>query len=302
MLALYRSGRQAEALQAYRDARAALVEELGIDPGRKLQELEQAILRQDPSLEVRTQSARPGRRAAGSFVGRDREIEELSAALDDAAAGRRRLFLVSGESGLGKSRLADEVASRAKDAGLRVLWGRGARDEGAPPYWLWAQALRLLTAELPELDATKRGDARFRLFVDVASALRAASRAQPLFLVLDDLHDADEPSLLLLDFLAGELAEMHVAIVGTYVDDETTPAHSQRWRPTLRTIACACGRSRSETSSVSWRWPARKKPTPPRFTPRPAATRGSSGSESASPPWTASAPRRPRRRPRAPRG
>jgi DNA-binding SARP family transcriptional activator len=246
MLALYRSGRQAEALQAYRDARAALVDELGIEPGRKLQELEQAILRQDPSLEVRTQSARPGRRAAGTFVGRDREIEELSAALDDAAAGRGRLFLVSGESGLGKSRLADEVASRAKDAGLRVLWGRSARVEGAPPYWLWSQALRLLTAELPDLDPTKSGDARFRLFVDVASALRAASKTQPLFLVLDDLHDADEPSLLLLDFLAGELAEMHVAIVGTYVDGEATPAqlialaaHSAHHRLRLRPLTVA---------------------------------------------------------------
>jgi DNA-binding SARP family transcriptional activator len=246
MLALYRAGRQAEALQAYRDARAALVEELGIEPGRKLQDLEQAILRQDPSLEARTQDARPGRRAAGTFVGRDREVDELSTALDDAAAGRGRLFLVSGESGLGKSRLADEVASRAKDAGLRVLWGRSAKDEGAPPYWLWSQALRPLAAELPELDTTKSGDARFRLFVDVASALRAASNAQPLFLVLDDLHHADEPSLLLLDFLAGELPEMHVAVVGTYVDDEATPlplaalaAHSAHHRLRLRPLTVA---------------------------------------------------------------
>jgi DNA-binding SARP family transcriptional activator len=224
MLALYRSGRQAEALQAYRDARDALVEDLGIDPSRRLQELEQAILRQDPSLEVRTSDARPGRRAAGVFVGRDREVAALSAAVEDAAAGRGRLFLVSGESGLGKSRLADEVASRAKDAGLRVLWGRSASAEGAPAYWLWSQALRPLAGELPELNATTSADARFRLFVAVAAALRARSDAQPIFLVLDDLHNADEPSLELLDFLAGELAELHVAIVGTYVDDDATPA------------------------------------------------------------------------------
>ena len=67
MLALYRAGRQAEALGAYRDARSALVEELGIEPGRTLQELEQAILRQDPSLDPGTLQARPGRRAAGAF-------------------------------------------------------------------------------------------------------------------------------------------------------------------------------------------------------------------------------------------
>jgi len=101
MLALYRSGRQAEALQAYRDARSALVDELGIEPGRRLQELEQAILRQDPSLDVSVPELRPGRRAAGVFVGREREADELSAALDDAMAGRGRLFLVSGASGLG---------------------------------------------------------------------------------------------------------------------------------------------------------------------------------------------------------
>ena len=244
MLALYRSGRQAESLQAYRDARNALVEELGIEPSRRLQELEQAILRQDPSLDARTSDARPGRRAAGVFVGREREVDELSAALEDARAGRGRLFLVSGESGLGKSRLADEVASRAKEAGLRVLWGRSARAEGAPAYWLWSQALRPLAADLPDLDATTSGDARFHLFVDVASALRRATYAQPVFLVLDDLQHADEPSLLLLDFLAGELAEMHLAIVGTYVDDDTTPAplaalaaHSAHHRLRLRPLA-----------------------------------------------------------------
>jgi DNA-binding SARP family transcriptional activator len=243
MLALYRAGRQAEALQAYRDARMTLVEELGIEPGRKLQELEQAILRQDPSLDRSAPGARPGRRAAGAFVGRDREVEELSAALDDAAAGRGRLFLVSGESGLGKTRLVDEVASRGKGVGLRLLWGRGARADGAPPYWLWSQALRPLQAELPELVATRGESARFRLFADVAAALRAASAAHPVLLVLDDLHHADEPSLLLLDFLAGELAEMHLAVVGTYVDDGATPAplaaladHSAHHRLRLRPL------------------------------------------------------------------
>ncbi len=246
MLALYRSGRQAEALQAYREARSTLVDELGIEPGRRLQELEQAILRQDPALDLSVRDARPGRRAAGAFIGREREVDELSAALDDARAGRGRLFLVSGASGLGKTRLADEVASRAKEAGLRVLWGRSAKSEGAPAYWLWSQALRPLAAGLPDLDAAEDEGARFRLFVDVASGLREAAAARPVFLVLDDLHHADESSLLLLDFLAGELAEMHLAVVGTYVDDDATPGqlaaladHSAHHRLRLRPLGVA---------------------------------------------------------------
>src|SRR5206468_3674977 len=157
MVALYRRGRQAEALQAYRDARNALVEELGIEPGKPLQELERAILRQDPVLDLPAQAVaggpRPGRRAAGIFVGRARELAELSPAIDDAVAGRGRFFLISGEGGVGKTRLADELASRAKDAGARVLWGRCSKHGGAPPYWPWTQALRGLDVDLPEQDS-----------------------------------------------------------------------------------------------------------------------------------------------------
>src|SRR5205085_7860192 len=91
MLALYRSGRQADALAAFARARVTL-DELGIEPSRNLRELEAAILRHDPSLDV----ARPGRRAAGVFVGRERELAQLLAGLDDAVAGRGRLFVVSG--------------------------------------------------------------------------------------------------------------------------------------------------------------------------------------------------------------
>jgi len=225
MLALYRCGRQAEALQAYRDARRTLVDELGIEPGKALQELEQAILRQDVALDVPASGgARPGRRAAGIFVGRERELAELSPALEDAAAGRGRLFLISGESGVGKTRLADELASVAKEAGARVLWGRCSKRGGAPAYWPWIQALRSLGGDLPELDPTADEGARFRLFVEIASFLERTASSQPLLVVLDDLHRADELSLLLLEFLAGELAEMHVAVVGTYVEGADAPA------------------------------------------------------------------------------
>ena len=206
MLALYRSGRQAEALGVYREARRAL-DELGIEPTRALRELEAAILRHDPALDP---VVRAGRRAAGVFVGRERELSQLLAGLDDAFAGRGRLFLVCGASGVGKTRLADEVAARAKERGARILWGRSWKEGGdAPDYWPWRQAFRTI-GELPE----ERD--RFALFEGVARRLRTQGAAQPLLLVLDDLHAADEASLDLLGSVAGELAELHVEVVGTY--------------------------------------------------------------------------------------
>jgi DNA-binding SARP family transcriptional activator len=254
MLALYRSRRQAEALQAYQEARRALVDELGIEPSPELQELERRILRQDATLELEPRAApaaeSPTRRAAGTFVAREWELATLEAGLEDALAGRGRLFLLVGEAGIGKSRLADEFAARAKERGALILWGRCWEAGGAPAYWPWVQSLRTYlrtrepealhaelggrTAELaqllPELEELNPDlpppptldpdSARFRLFDSVAAFLRSAARERTLVLVLDDLHVADEPSLLLLRFLAGELAEIPVVVVGTYREEE----------------------------------------------------------------------------------
>ena len=257
ILALYRAGRQAEALEAYQDTRRTLVDELGIDPGRSLQELERAILRQDPSLELvekaqprRRAAATAGRRAAGPFVGRDRELLLLQAGLEDALAGRGRLFLLAGEPGIGKSRLADELASGAKQRGAKVLWGRCWEAGGAPPYWPWVQGIRTylretdherlrahlgtaavdiaqmlpelreLFPDLPEPPALEPEAARFRLFDATTAFLERAADTQPLVVVLDDLHAADTPSLLLLEFLAAELAVARILLIGTYRDIE----------------------------------------------------------------------------------
>src|ERR1700675_2512332 len=112
MLALYRAGRQAEALEAYRAARRTLLAELGIEPGRALRELEQAILAQVPALDAAKRQQqpglRPGRAAASPLEGRTEELEWLEAGLEDALAGRGRLFVVVGDAGTGKTRLADE--------------------------------------------------------------------------------------------------------------------------------------------------------------------------------------------------
>src|SRR6266516_2600557 len=188
-------------------------------------------------------------RTAGVFVGRERELGELEAGLDDALSGRGRLFLIGGEPGIGKSRLADELAGRARLRGARVLWGRCWEAGGAPAYWPWIQAIRSYVRDqgpetlisqfgsgaadiawmipeiqdlLPELGAPAALDsegARFRLFDSTTTFLRNVGRAQPLLLVLDDLHAADAPSLLLLRFVASELDDAHILIVGLYRDD-----------------------------------------------------------------------------------
>jgi DNA-binding SARP family transcriptional activator len=221
MLALYRSGRQAEALEVYHAARRTLQAELGIEPGRPLHELERAILSQDPALDalpprqarpLAGEAVRPGRLAAPALLGRDEELALLEAGLDDAVAGRGRLFVVVGEAAAGKTRLADEVASLAKQRGCRILWGRGWHGGGAPAYWPWRQAMRDAGRTLPEPEGDD-DTARFRFFEAVTEALRAEAAEQALLLVFDDLQAADEDSLLLLEFVASELPEMAALVL-----------------------------------------------------------------------------------------
>jgi DNA-binding SARP family transcriptional activator/tetratricopeptide (TPR) repeat protein len=249
MLCLYRSGRQAEALEVYRAARSALVEELGIEPGRELRELHQGILRQDPGLDLAAAAETP----RSAFVGREPELAELLTGLDDAFAGHGRLFLLVGEPGIGKSRLAEELIAHARGRGARILVGRCWEAGGAPAYWPWVQSLRAYVREsdtaalrsqlgagaeelaqiVPELRphladppeplSLEPEGARFRLFDATAEFLRNASASWPIVLLLDDLHAADEPSLLLLRFLSRELGSTRMLVLGTYRDVDPVP-------------------------------------------------------------------------------
>ena len=167
-------------------------------------------------------------------------------------AARGRLMLLAGEPGIGKSRLTEELVAHARTLRASVLIGRCWEGGGAPAYWPWVQSLRehvrttedaTLRAQLgagavdvthlipevrerfvdvpqaPDLDSES---ARFRLFDSTATFLRRAAVDRPLLVVLDDLHAADEPSLLLLRFVAGTIADSRILVVGTYRDVDPT--------------------------------------------------------------------------------
>ena len=177
------------------------------------------------------------------FVGREPELETLGAALEAARGGRGGLVLLVGEAGIGKTRLADELALRAERDGMAILWGRCWEADGRPPYWPWVQILRgvrsgrgdaasfvraadlpYLAQMLPELAGAAAPppglldaeSARFRLFDATTACLIAAARVCPLLLILDDVHCADLPSLRLLQFFAHALPGAPVLAVATY--------------------------------------------------------------------------------------
>ena len=237
MLALYRSGRQADALRAYRRIRDNLAAQLGIDPGPGLRRLEEQILRQDPALDLTACPAGPREHAsclppvfAGTpkapLIGRSAELDRLQQAWTRATTAGRQLVVVTGEPGIGKSRLAAELARHVLADGGEVLVGNAA-EEPMAPYQAFIEALGqheslaqtasrlpeavrsklalLLPAAIPGV--TTRGSQggeldRFHLLAAVSALVAAMSRSGPLLLVLEDLHWADRATLAMLLHLA----------------------------------------------------------------------------------------------------
>ena len=164
MLALYRCDRQADALQAYQDARRTLTEDLGIDPGERLRELERAILAQDPALAgpAGETSELPPELAAGTLlVGRDSDLDWLREHWRRACDGAGRLVLVTGETGMGKTRLAAELAIEVQRDRGEVLYVAG----GGPPGVARAgfdEARAAASRTLLVLDDVDRGGAELR--------------------------------------------------------------------------------------------------------------------------------------------
>ena len=270
MVALYRSGRQADALRAYQDLRTVLGDELGLDPSSTLQRLEGAILRQEPELDWQPRATALKAQAEPApvvpipnmltdigrvFVGRKRELKELEQLWDDALDGRRRLALLAGEPGVGKTRLAVEFARRVHTEGSTVLAGRCDEDMGVP-YQPFVEALRhfvdhvsqrrlvtslgrhagelvrihpdlavRLSGQLPPPLRSDPETERYRLFEAVTAWLAAASADHPVLLVLDDLQWATKPTLLLLRHLMRPADRMRLLVLGTYRDTELHPDH-----------------------------------------------------------------------------
>ena len=168
-----------------------------------------------------------------AFVGRAAELELLRSHLAATQTGAQRLVLLAGEAGIGKTRLAIELARIARDEGATVLYGRC--EEHAPlAYGAFAQALRepAATRRVPEdvfeltrgIEPSRADERRYQLFESVAVALREMAHERPLVLVLDDLHWADTPTLALLRHLARSDVGATL-IVGSYRETDLTREH-----------------------------------------------------------------------------
>ncbi|MFI9274331.1 BTAD domain-containing putative transcriptional regulator [Kitasatospora sp. NPDC052896] len=272
----YRVGRQADALQVYERTRTSLAERLGADVSKELQRLHQAILRHDPALDGarpaldgpdpgqggRAVVARRPDRSCGelgrpcrervrpaAFVGRDLELRRLTTAAAGAFRGSGRTALVTGEAGLGKTRLVQELAHVLADEGVDLLRANCPSIADTPDYWPWIQLLRQVHARWPEVALelparTRRalspllpelwpdrgpepepagpggvhqlaGRARFDLQDAACQVLLRAAARRPLVLVLEDLHCADAASLALLRLLTSQLPTVPLLLVAT---------------------------------------------------------------------------------------
>lgn len=206
-------------------------------------------------LVVETASLRESFLQAAKFVGREAEIHSLQEALANTLNGKGSLWLVGGESGAGKSRLTDEIATQAMVKGALVLRGQGVR-EGGLPYQLWQDSLRrlalvvplndsqvgivkelipdieqLLDRQVPEVSRLDPQPAQQRLFTTIGEMFRAAE--QPILLLFDDLQWVTE-SLDLLKYIAPLASEISLLIIGNYRDDESQDLPDQL--PNAQTI------------------------------------------------------------------
>ena len=258
--ARYEAGDRAGALAIYDQFKRRLRDEMDVDPMPETQALRDVVVRNAPLVEQQAQGALQRADASRAqhlnlpFVGRDAEMEQLRALWSRAARGRGGLAFVSGEAGIGKTRLVSELALLVESEGGRVTYGGTSSPEAAPyqcladalrsalplvaamelePIWLSVIAqivpeLRTRVPDLPELPATDPGRDRLRLFEGIARGLEALARSRPLLVIVEDLHWAGEATLSALRFAARRAAAASILIVGTYREEEAPRTHPLR--------------------------------------------------------------------------
>jgi len=203
----------------------------------------------------------PGTSGRTPYVGRDEERAELRRRLNETLAGRGSLVMIGGEPGVGKTRISEELMAEAADRGMLALIGHCYEQEGSPPYIPFVEMLETATRTVtPEGLRTALGDSapevakllpglrklfpdiphppelppeqeRRYLFNGMLAYMARAAEAQPLLFVLDDLHWADDSTLLLMEQLAQQAPQNRLLIVGTYRDVELEVG-----RPLARTL------------------------------------------------------------------
>jgi DNA-binding SARP family transcriptional activator len=224
MRLLANTGNRAAALAAYERLRERLRLELGLAPSPASRTLA-AELRAGPAASARP--SLPARviaaRRRGTLLGRDAELGKLHAAWAQSAHRGRRLVLVTGEPGIGKTRLISEFAAELSEVGVPVLYGR-AEEEALVPYQPLVEALAR-DLDHPPAPSPMLGqeESRLRLFQEVAAALDAIARGGPLLLVLDDLHWAEPPAVRLVSYLIARPEGAPQMVVAAYRDTEAHP-------------------------------------------------------------------------------
>ena len=247
--------RRSAALRQYQQCVAVLQRELGVAPEAATQEIYREILREVPSRRRRgpdieadrllpTRGPRPELPPPEiPLRGRTAEMTTLRAALEEALAGRGGLVAILGEAGIGKTRLLQELLAEAQKQGYQMCLGRAHETDQILPFGPWVDALGAvpLGGVIHDLDPLRRAElARLfpecgvqpqpggppaemlKLFEAVATLIKGLARRQPLLLLLEDLHWADEMSLRLVAFLGRRLKAWPVVLLVTLRPEEVT--------------------------------------------------------------------------------